>query len=70
MKVEDEKDDEKKVKAHNDDYMWMICVGGNDRVFCLTNDGFIYLSLAGDGAAPSIELPKLLVSLLPPGAPS
>ena len=36
-------------------------------VFCLTSDGFIYLPIAGDGVAPSIELPKLLVPVLSPG---
>ena len=76
MKVEDEKDDEKKVKA-SDDYMdampemrlgsFLLCMY-HGVVFFLTSDGFLYLPIAGDGVAPSIELPKLLVSLLPPGA--
>ena len=53
MKVEDERDDEKKVRspetllAENKDK-------GKD-------------NLLGDGTTPSVKLPKLLVPLLPPG---
>ena len=60
MKVEDEKDDEKKVTS-----LWQVC-----RVIIKYPNIFTrckLYGLAGDGAPPSVELSELLVPLLPAG---
>ena len=54
MKVEDERDDEKKVRSPET----LAEKKDNDE----DKD-----NLVGDGTPPSVKLPKLLVPLLPPG---
>ena len=53
MKVEDERDDEKKVRSPE-----TLLAENKDK----DKD-----NLLGDGTTPSVKLPKLLVPLLPPG---
>ena len=55
MKVEDERDDEKKVRSPE------TLLAENKEIY---KDNLV---LVGDGTAPSVKLPKLLVPLLPPG---
>ena len=63
MKVEDEKDDEKKVTSFYDKFALAGLSSKYPIIFtCCKLSGF-----PGDGTPPSVELSELLVPLLPSG---